>query len=170
MRGLRPRRRRVATPPESVRSVRVSDSFRGEPTMEQTFVPLKNYSHKVGINHWHLVWATKYRYKMFGKFKQRSLCEAALRKTAKRHGIRVHNVNVQPDHVHLLATLPHRMTESEAFRLLKGGSAYLFFKNHPRSRLRLPRGHLWSPGGCAVSVGYTDFNTTSNYIDHQDEY
>ncbi|MBU1200932.1 MAG: transposase, partial [Nanoarchaeota archaeon] len=47
---------------------------------------------------------------------------------------------------------------------LKGGSAYYFFKNHPKSRLRLPQGHLWSAGGCAVTVGYSEFTTTWNYI------
>ncbi|MBU1632748.1 MAG: hypothetical protein ABH824_00930, partial [Nanoarchaeota archaeon] len=46
--------------------------------------------------------------------------------------------------------------------LLKGGSAYIFFKHHPKSRLRLPKGHLWSAGGCATTVGYNDFDTVKN--------
>ena len=137
--------------------------------MEQRYTGLKHYSHKVGINYWHLVWATKYRYNMFRKFKQRSLCEAALRRTAKRWGIAIHKLEVMPDHIHMLVTLPRGMTDSKAFMILKGGSAYTFFKNHPRSRLRLPRGHLWSPGGCAVSVGYADYEKTARYIDQQRE-
>ena len=132
------------------------------------FVSLKHYTHKVGTNYWHLVFVTKYRYKMFGKFKQRSLITAALRRAAKRHGITLHEVQVQADHAHLLVSLPYRMTPSTAFQLLKGGSAHAFFKNHSRSRLRLPRGHLWSSGGCAISVGYATLETTSKYIANQE--
>ena len=62
------------------------------------------------------------------------------------------------------------MTDSRALMLLKGGSAHLFFKNHEKSRLRLPRGHLWSAGGCATTVGYNELSTVENYIKNQNEY
>ncbi|MFH0869951.1 MAG: IS200/IS605 family transposase [archaeon] len=123
--------------------------------------------YKVGINYWHIEFATKYRYSMFGKFKQRSVAEASIRKIACKHGIKIHLIGVMPDHVHMRATLPHNMTDSRALMLLKGGSAYYFFKNHPKSRLRLPQGSLWSAGGCAVSVGYNDVETLDNYIINQ---
>ena len=138
--------------------------------MEQRFVSLRRYTHKVGINFWHLEFATKYRYKMFGKFKQQHLCDASIRRIAHRHGIKVHILSVMPDHVHMRVTLPHGMNDSQAMNIVKGGSAYYFFKNHPNSRLRLPRGHLWSPGGCTTSVGYNDIGTVDNYILHQAEH
>ena len=138
--------------------------------MEQRFVSLKKYAHKVGINFWHIEFTTKYRYKMFGKFKQQHICEASIRRAAHRHGIKVHVLFVLPEHVHMRVSLPHGMTDSEAMNLLKGGSAYYFFKNHPNSRLRLPRGHLWSPGGCVTSVGYNDISTVDNYIINQAEH
>ncbi|MDO8480371.1 MAG: IS200/IS605 family transposase [Nanoarchaeota archaeon] len=138
--------------------------------MEQTFQTLKTFSHKVGINFWHIVLATKYRYQMFGKFKQKNIAEASIRKVAHRHGIEIHLLSVMPEHVHMLVTLPRGMTDSKALMLLKGGSAYHFFKNHERSRLRLPRGHLWSAGGCAVTVGYNELSTVENYIKNQNEH
>ena len=72
-----------------------------------------------------------------------------------------------PDHVHMRVTLPHNITESKGMQLIKGGSAYHFFKNHPKSRLRLPQGHLWSAGGCATTVGYNDVDAVDNYIKNQ---
>mgnify|MGYP001566742699 FL=1 len=135
--------------------------------MEQNFATLKNYSHKVGLNFWHIVFATKYRYKMLAKFKQKNIAEASIRKAAYRHGIHIHQISVMPDHVHMLVTLPHGMTDSRALMLLKGGSAYHFFKNHENSRLRLPRGHLWSAGGCATTVGYNELSTVEQYIKNQ---
>jgi len=54
-------------------------------TMEQSFVALKHYAHKVGINYWHVEFATKYRYKMFGKFKQYSLQRQKTNVEGKTH-------------------------------------------------------------------------------------
>lgn len=139
-------------------------------TMEQSFMALKTFPHKVGINFWHIVFATKYRYKMFGKFKQHNLVVAAIRNVAYRHGMTIHILSVMLDHVHMLVTLPRGMTDSRALMLLKGGSAYIFFKNHEKSRLRLPQGHLWSAGGCATTVGYNELSTVEKYIQNQEEY
>ena len=138
--------------------------------MEQKFVSLKRYPHKVGINFWHMEFATKYRYKMFGKFKQQHIADASIRKIANRHSIKIHTLGVMPDHVHMRVSLPHGMTDSKALNLIKGGSAYYFFKNRPESRLRLPKGHLWSPGGFATTVGYNDIATVDNYILNQSQH
>ena len=131
---------------------------------------LKTFSHKIGVNFWHIEFATKYRYKMFGKFKQEHLVEGCIRKVSHKHGIQIHILKVMPDHVHMLVSLPHNITDSKALMLLKGGSAYHFFKNHDKSRLRLPQGHLWSAGGCAVTVGYNEYTTVENYIQNQEQH
>ena len=131
---------------------------------------LKHYSHKVGVNYWHLEFATKYRYKMFGKFKQRNIVEPSIRKVCSSHNIKIHTLSVMPEHVHMLVTLPHNITKSMAMHLIKGGSAFIFFKNHEKSRLRLPQGHLWSPGGCATTVGYNEYSTVEKYINGQAEH
>jgi len=138
--------------------------------MDKTFSTLKNYSHKVGLNFWHIEFATKYRYKMFGKFKQKNIVGASIRKICCSHKITIHTLNVMPEHVHIMITLPHNITESKGMQLIKGGSAYYFFKHHPKSRLRLPQGHLWSAGGCATTVGYNEYSTVENYIKNQSEH
>ncbi|MFH1591236.1 MAG: IS200/IS605 family transposase, partial [archaeon] len=108
---------------------------------------LRKSSHKVGFSVWHLVWATKYRYKMMRKPENKSLVAAAIRKAAFEHGIKVLVLSVMPDHVHCMVQLPRGMTDIRAFMLLKGRSAYLIFRNKEKIRLRYPRGHFWSPGG-----------------------
>ena len=129
---------------------------------------LRHYSHKVGINFWHIEFATKYRYQMFRKFKQRNIVEASIRKICNRHHIKIHTISVMPEHVHMLVTLPHNITESKAMNLIKGGSAFMFFRKKKKSRLRLPQGHLWSPGGCATTVGYNEYGTVEKYIKNQE--
>ena len=135
--------------------------------METNFTTLKNYSHKIGLNFWHIEFATKYRYKMFGKDKQKVIVEDAIKNVAGRHGIQIHTLTVMPEHVHMLVTLPRGMSDSKVLMLLKGGSEFIFFRDHPNSRLRLPKGHLWSAGGCAITVGYNEFTTVENYIKNQ---
>ena len=101
---------------------------------------------------------------MFAKFKYKNLCEACVRKAAKRHNIKIHILRVMPDHLHTLVTLPKGMSDVKAMQLLKGCSSHTFFKNHPKARLRYPQGHLWSRGGSAVTVGYNQISDTVKYI------
>jgi len=131
---------------------------------------LRRFSHKVGLNFWHLEWCTKYRYKMMQKLHNKNLVEAAIRKAATENKIKIHYISVMPDHIHLLATFPRGVTDSEAFRVLKGRSAYLIFRHKEKMRLRYPRGHFWSPGGCAVTVGYNDFISMVTYIQNQENH
>jgi putative transposase len=104
---------------------------------------------------------------MFAKFEYKNLCEACVRKAASRHCIKIRIISVMPDHVHLIATFPRGMTDEKAMQFLKGGSSNFFFKNHPQARLRYPQGHLWSRGGCPVTVGYNQLSETEQYILNQ---
>ena len=131
---------------------------------------LRKSSHKVGLSVWHLVWATKYRYKMMRKSEIKSLVAATIRKAAFEHDIGVLELAVQADHVHVLVRLPRGMTDSTAFQRLKGRSAYLIFRNRKNTRLRYPGGHFWSSGGCAVTVGQADYQTTVRYIINQEQH
>ena len=107
---------------------------------------------------------------MFGKFQYKNLVEACIRKAAKENSIQIIEIEVMPDHIHLLAKIALTMNVSKALQLLKGRSAYLFFKNHPKARLRYPQGHLWSTGKFATSVGYSDIPATLDYIRNQSEH
>ena len=131
-------------------------------------VTINHYSHKRGTNFWHLEWCPKYRYHMMQKLENKNIVAAAIRKAAHEHGIIIHFLAVMPDHVHVLATLPHGMTDSGAFQILKGRSAYIIFSVKEKFRLRYPQGHFWSPGGFAVTVGYNDLNSMIAYIENQE--
>ena len=131
---------------------------------------LIRYSHKVGLNYWHMEWCTKYRYKMMKKLENKNLVWACIKKAAKEHGIEIHILKVLQDHIHLLASLPKGMLDSKALNLLKGRSAYLIFRNKEKTRLRYPQGHFWSPGACAVTVGYNDLDAMINYIQSQEQH
>ena len=124
--------------------------------------------HSVGDSIWHMEWCPKYRYNMFRKVEYKNLAEACIRKSAREYSIEIKELNVMPDHLHGIFKLPFTMAPSKALQLLKGRSAYLFFRNHPKSRLRYPKGHLWSRGKFASSIGYSDIEKTTSYIQNQE--
>ena len=128
----------------------------------------EKYEHSVGKIMMHLEWCTKYRYKMFQKFEYRNLISACIRRAASLHGIEMMELNVQPEHIHCIVSFDFSFSASKVLQLLKGISARLFFQYHERARLRYPRGHLWSKGKFASSVGFVHFETVRNYVRNQD--
>jgi len=115
----------------------------------------------------HLEWVTKYRYKMFGKTKYRNLMEACIRRAASRNGIKIIEIDVQPEHVHCIVEVNFSVSVSKVFQLLKGGSARLFFQFAEKTRLRYPRGHLWGRGKFVSSVGFIQLDKVRDYVRNQ---
>ena len=135
--------------------------------MQMNFSYERN-NHSVGDSVWHMEWCPKYRYLMFRKFKYKKLAEGCVGKAAHEHKMEVKELSVMPDHLHGVFKIPLTMTPSRALQLLKGRSAYLFFRAHPKARLRYPQGHLWSRGKFAASIGYSDIEKTTSYILNQE--
>ena len=127
-------------------------------------------NHHVGISMWEFEWKPKYAYKMFRKWKYKKLAEACIRKAASEHRIKWIELNVQPEHIQGTASIPLTMSPSKALQLLKGRSAFLFFKNHEKARLRYPKGHLWSRGRFAASLGFVQVGVVNEYVRNQDEH
>ena len=125
-------------------------------------------SHSVGISMWHFEWCTKYRYKMFRKDEQRNLITACIRRAATMRRIKILELNVQPEHVHCVVGISLSMSPTYALQILKGVSARLFFKMNEKAKLRYPKGHLWSPGKFASSLGFIQLEKAVDYVRNQD--
>ena len=123
--------------------------------------------HAVGGSTWHFEWCTKYRYKLFRKEYLKNLCLIALNEAAKRHGIEILEMDVQPNHLHMLAHIPLRLNPLKALQYLKGFSSRLLFEIKPKLRLLYPKGYLWSRGKFAASVGDVDINYVVDYVRNQ---
>jgi len=139
--------------------------------MSYSFMKLYERNNRsVGIAFWHIQFCTKYRYKMFSKDKYKNLMEGCIRNVCFKHDIKIITINIMPEHVHLVVKTSVNINPSRVLNLIKGGSAYLFFKVHPKARYRYPRGHLWSKGKFIASIGFTDLEFTISYVLHQEEH
>ena len=129
-----------------------------------------HYSHSVGVMMMHLEWKPKYAYKMFKKEEQKNLMSACIRRAASLHGIKIIVLSVMPEHIHCEVQVSLSMAASKVLLILKGLSAKLFFEKNPKARLRYPRGHFWSRGKFAASVGFVQEDVVRNYILNQEEH
>jgi len=130
----------------------------------------QHYEHSVGMIMLHLEWKSKYAYKMFRKEEQKNLCVACIRRAASLHNIRIIVLSVMPEHIHCEVQVELKMSASKVLQILKGLSAKLFFEKNPKARLRYPKGHLWSRGKFASSVGFVQEETVRRYIENQEEH
>jgi len=129
-----------------------------------------HYSHSVGVMMLHLEWKPKYAYKMFKKEEQKNLITACIRRAASLHEIKIIVISVMPEHVHCEVQVSLSMSASEVLQILKGLSAKLFFEYNKKARWRYPKGHLWSRGKFAASVGFVQEEKVRNYILNQEEH
>ena len=116
---------------------------------------------------WHIEWCTKYRYDMMRKEENRRLVEACIRQAAKRHSIKILAIEVMPNHVHVIAELPKGTDEERAAKLLKGFSAWKIFRVKEHFRLRYPKGHFWSRGYMARTVGLDEEKAIQYVVNQQ---
>lgn len=116
-------------------------------------IALTRENHCARRSVWHMEWCTKYRYQMMRKQDNRKLVEACIRQAAKRHNIKIVAIAVMPEHVHVVVDLPKGTDEERAAKLLKGFSAWKIFRVKEQFRLRYPKGHFWSRGYMARTVG-----------------
>jgi len=130
----------------------------------------EHYAHSVGLMLLHLEWKPKYAYKMFAKVEQKNLCEACIRRAASLHKIKIIVISVMPEHIHVEVQVSINLSASKVLQILKGLSAKLFFEKNPKARLRYPKGHLWSRGKFASSVGIVQEEVIRRYIENQEEH
>ena len=80
---------------------------------------------------YHLVWTPKYRFRvLFGEVKV--LVENDIRMLCEWKGVEILELNVQIDHVHVICSVPPKVSISELIGTLKGKLAIKIFKSYPK--------------------------------------
>lgn len=127
-------------------------------------------AHTVGVSMWEFEWKPKYGYAMMQNPEKRAIVSACIRQAATRWKIKIIELNVQPKHLHLTAKIPMTMTPSTALHKLRGFSAKKIFEVVPNFRKRYPRGHFWSRGKFAASLGFISVEMANEYVRNQDKH
>ena len=118
--------------------------------------------------HFHLVWVTKYRHEAFTTPKLVAEMTDILTKIARLNEVTIEQMEVMPDHVHLLLSFKPKYAPTNIVKAFKGGSARLFFELHPEIKAQeFWGGHLWSPSYFMSTLGDMSRQTVENYIANQ---
>jgi len=130
----------------------------------------KNYirtgRHCVFTMHVHLVFVTKYRFKVFSK-EILGHMEQIFKDICNGFEAELIEFNGEEDHVHLLINYPPKMTVSKLVNSLKGVSSRKLRQQFPSFQDRYWKGVLWSPSYFASSCGGAPINIIKKYIEAQ---
>ncbi len=127
----------------------------------------KKLSHVVYKCDYHIVWTPKYRYRvLFGEVK--SLVENDTRMLCERKSVEVIELNVRIDHVHVMVSIPPKVSVSTLMGTLKGKLAIKLFKSYPKLKQKPYWGnHFWSRGYFVTTVG-VDEEIIRRYVKYQE--
>jgi putative transposase len=113
----------------------------------------RRLAHSVYECKYHVVFCPKYRYKILQAEVAAYVKRQIYRLSEQKDGVEVVEANVQPDHVHLVVSLPPKYAFSQYMGFLKGKLALRLFDRFPALRKRYWGQHVWSRGYCVSTVG-----------------
>ena len=137
---------------------------------------MKTYSkgsHSVYHHRYHLVWITKYRYRVLqGKLQER--VRDIIAHVAESMGIKIFNGVVSSDHIHLYCSIPPYISVSDFVQRAKGKSSYKVQREFIELRQRYwgrhfgGRVYLSSTSGTVTDEMINDY--INNHVDaHKSE-
>lgn len=115
----------------------------------------------------HLVYTTKYRREIFNTGEKRQFMKSILHHIANMYEITIQEIEIMPDHIHILLSFSPKHAPSSIVKTLKGRSAREWFKQYPETKHELWNGHLWSPSFFMSTVGEMSKEIVDKYIQNQ---
>ncbi|MEO6348765.1 MAG: IS200/IS605 family transposase [Aquaticitalea sp.] len=128
----------------------------------------KKLSHVVYKCEYHIVWVPKYRLRIL-KGEIKDLVENDIRMLCEWKSCEVQELNVQDDHIHLLVSVPPKISISKLMGTLKGKIAIKMFKSYPMLKKKPYWGnHFWARGYFVSTVGL-DEDMIKKYVKYQEK-
>jgi len=117
---------------------------------------------------YHVVFTPKYRFRILsGTIKLQ--VEQDIRAISQWKDVEVEELNVQPDHVHLVCSIPPKFSVSEIMGMIKGKIAMRIFKSYPELKRKPYWGnHFWARGYFISTIGL-DSEMIKRYVQHQEQ-
>ena len=113
----------------------------------------KRLSHSLYECKYHIVFCPKYRFRIFkdqvAVYVRQQIEELCRRKDA----VEILELNVQPDHIHLVVSIAPKYAVSEFMGYLKGKLALNLFHQYEQLGKRYWGRHLWTTGYCVSTIG-----------------
>lgn len=117
---------------------------------------------------YHIVWTTKYRYKLLnGRIAERT--RELIRQSCKSMDITIIKGAISKDHVHILISCPPSLSISKIVQQIKGKSSRVLLQEYKDLKQRYWGQHLWASGYFCRSVGVITDKIIKEYIENQQD-
>ena len=101
---------------------------------------------------YHIVFAPKYRRQIiYDKIK--ADIGVILRKLCERKGVEILEASACPDHIHMLVSIPPKISVSQFMGYLKGKSSLMIFDRHANLKYKYGNRQFWCTGYYVDTVG-----------------
>lgn len=101
---------------------------------------------------YHIVFAPKYRRQVvYGKIKED--IGKILRKLSEYKGVEILEAHACPDHIHMLVSIPPKLSVSSYMGYLKGKSSLMIFDRHANLKYKYGNRQFWCRGFYVDTVG-----------------
>lgn len=131
--------------------------------------PYRKSSHTVYDLKVHLVWITKYRYKVLTKEVGRRIRDI-IRQVCDANDIQIIEGRVSKDHIHLYVWYPPKLPVSEMVRRMKGRSSKRIQEEFPQLGKRYWGKHFWGIGYAAFSSGHVTDDMIKEYLKQHEKH
>ena len=116
---------------------------------------------------YHIVFTPKYRRKII-YYKLRTDIIDIIKELCKWKGVEIIEGHMMADHIHLLVSIPPKMSISSFMGYLKGKSAMMIFDRHSNLKYKFGNRHFWAEGYYVSTVGLNE-KTIAKYIREQEK-
>ena len=122
-------------------------------------------SHAKYHNRYHVVWITKYRYKVLSKDIRYRL-RHIIRQICNQMGVNIIRGVLSNNHIHMFVEIPPRHSVSDVMRRIKGCSSRKLQQEFPELKRRYWGQRFWARGYFCTTSGLVNNDTIINYIDN----
>ena len=128
----------------------------------------RRLTHVVYKCDYHIVFTPKYRFRILtGEIA--AAMEQDIRQVCSWKEVEIDEMRVQSDHVHMVVSIPPRLSVSDFMGVLKGKTAIRIFKSHPNLKKKPYWGnHFWARGYFVNTVGINE-EMIRRYVKFQEE-
>ena len=115
---------------------------------------------------YHIVFTPKYRRKIVYNQYKESIRDI-IKQLCGYKGVEIIEGHLMSDHIHMLVSIPPKISVSSFMGYLKGKSALMIFDKHANLKYKFGNRHFWAEGYYVSTVGLNE-ETIKKYIQEQE--
>lgn len=124
--------------------------------------------YRIRMCKYHIVFTPKYRRKIIYNQYKESIRDI-LKQLCRYKGVEILEGHLMPDHIHMLVSIPPKLSVSQFIGYLKGKSGLLIFDQHTNLKYKFGNRHFGAEGYYVSTAGLNEA-TIKKYIQEQESH